>query len=125
MGPRAQPRLGRGNGLDGLYPHLGMTLGRRELLDPDLRRSHRQAARLREHQRDRDRHGERQKCRQENEKSPPRDEPLPACAPQPAGQRQGRGGRLIADAVGRCCQVRAGRFRIAEQHVWEAAEIAA
>jgi hypothetical protein len=67
MGPRAQPRLGRGNGLDGLDPELGVTLGWRELLDVDLRRPDRRRARRGEHQRNRDRQGERQKCRQENE----------------------------------------------------------
>lgn len=67
MGPRAQPWLGRGNGLDGLDPELGVTLGWRELLDVDLRRPDRRRARRGEHQRNRNRQGERQKCRQENE----------------------------------------------------------
>ena len=78
MGPRAQPRLGRGHGLDGLDPELGVTLGRRELLDVDLSRPDRRGARGGEHQRNRDRHGKRQKCWQENEQAPPRQEPLPA-----------------------------------------------
>jgi hypothetical protein len=125
MGPRAQPGLHRGNGLDGLYPHLGMTLGRRELLDMDLCRPHRRGARRGEHQRYRDRQGERQKYRQENEQSPSRQEPLPACARQPGGQGQSRRYRLNGVGGGRCCQVHPGGFRIAGQYEGGAAEVAA
>jgi len=123
MGARAQPGLRRGNGLNGLDSELGMTLGWREQLDVDLRRPDRRATRSGEHQRNRDRQGERQKCRQENEEPPPRDEPLPGCAPQPAAQGQAR--RCSQIGVGGGRHDRTGRLRIGRRDEGGAAEVAA